>query len=379
MLNLFQPYAGLEELAAIERVFASSWLGTGEQVAAFEHGFAALIGRPPNEVQAVSSCTEGLFQAAAALGLGPGDEVVLPSISFLGAAHAIRGTGAKVVLCDVDPVTLNPTPEHVAQVLTRATRAVLVLHYGGAAGWVEDIAELARQRSLMLIEDAAIGLGSTTGRGTPCGTVGDIGVWSFDAMKLLTTGDGGMIRCSDTGMSERIRTAVRLGVSSSGFGRRNDSPRWWEVDPMTTGRRATMNDIAGAMGVVQLSRLVGFLERRRKIAGVYTAALADLPWLVVPTAQPGAARTFFWIQTAPRLRDRLAAHLLAHGVYSSFRYWPLHRTKLYACDRAFPGADQAAAETLLLPLHQGLSDTEVEAVIDAVHAFRGEFGLTSPR
>jgi aminotransferase len=188
-------------------------------------------------------------------------------------------------------------------------------------------------------------------------------------MKVLTTGDGGMVWCRSDSVAEQIRRSIRLGVGSSGFDRRSAVAGWWKIDPSMIGRRGTMNNLAAAMGCVQLERLSAFLARRCEIAQAYDAALSEIEWLRIPRRGADTAKIFYWVQT--ELRDRLAVHMLDRGIYTSFRYWPLHRTSLYACDRAFPGADQAAAETLLLPLHQGLSDTEVEAVIGAVHAFRG--------
>lgn len=371
MINLFQPSAGDAELAAVRGVFASNWLGTGERVARFERAFGEYIGRPPEEMLAISSCTEGLFQAVAALGLGPGDEVVLPTVSFVGAAHAVRSAGATVVLCDVDPVTLNPTAACVEAALTPATRAVLILHYGGEPGAVAEIAALAEHRSLALVEDAAIGLGSFVGE-RACGTFGDVGVWSFDSMKMLTTGDGGMVWCRARPVADRIHAGIRLGAAASGFDRRLGSKRWWEVDPRAVGRRGTMNDVAGAMGLVQLARLPEFLRRREEVAAAYDEALRDLSWIITPRASaPRAARAFYWVQTPAGVRDDLAAHLLKRDVYTTFRYWPLHRTRMYGSDRAFPEADRAAASTLLLPLHQGLSDSEVESVVAAIGSFGG--------
>jgi dTDP-4-amino-4,6-dideoxygalactose transaminase len=370
MINLFQPNAGDAEVAAVSEAFVSNWLGAGSRAREFERAFGAYVDRPAEEMLSVTSCTEGLFQAMAALRLGPGDDVVLPTISFIGAAHAVRSTGARVVLCDVDPLTLNPTVEDIASALTPGTRAVITLHYGGGAGAAAAIAELARRRSLFLVEDAACGLGTFV-EGQACGTLGDIGVWSFDSMKAMTTGDGGMVWCQDKEIGDRIRASVRLGVGSSGFGRRTDSARWWEIEPEGVGRRSAMNDVAAAIGLVQLGRLPDFLRRRAQIAATYDARLRDLPWLKLPEPQANeTARTFYWVQTAPANRDRLAGHMLERGVYTSFRYWPLHRTRMYAsADGAFPQADTAADSTLMLPLHQGLSGSDVEQVLEAIDAF----------
>jgi len=370
MINLFQPTAGDAELAAIRGAFASNWLGTGPRTAEFETAFATYVGCPAGEFVAITSCTEGLFQAMAALDLGPGDEVVLPTISFIGAAHAVHSTGARIVLCDVDPLTLNPTVEHIADAITPATKAVMLLHYGGGPGSIAEIAALTTRLGVVLVEDAACSLGAFTDE-VACGTFGDIGIWSFDSMKVMTTGDGGMLWCRDPAMADRIRCAVRLGGATTGFSQRSRSSRWWELEPERDGRRAAMNDLTAAMGLVQLGRLPEFLDRRREIAVAYDAALADLPWLVVPESQTRqTARIFYWVQVPAGVRDRLATHLLERDVYASFRYWPLHRTQMYRAAGPFPGADHAAEATLMLPLHQGLSDSEAAQVLAALRAFK---------
>jgi aminotransferase len=369
MINLFQPNLGEAEVKAIREVFTSNWLGPGTRVQAFEQMFAKYIGRPANEFVAVTNCTEALFQAVMALGIGRGDEVILPSVSFVGAAHAVRSSGAQVVLCDVDPATLNPQIEHFRRAITGKTKAGIVLHYGGHAGAVEEIAELAKSRSISLIEDAAIALGSFTNN-KACGTLGELGCWSFDSMKTLSTGDGGMVWTKNPEIAERIRNGVRLGLNASGFHRRTHSRHWWEVEPVAVGRWATMNDLTAALGLVQLERLPRFLCQREEVTARYNAELYDLAWLRLPPPAPTqTARTFYWIQTAPGIRDRLAQYLLQREVYTSFRYWPLHKTQMYSSTEPFPGADLAAASTLLLPLHQGLSDSDVDHVITAVRAF----------
>lgn len=369
MINVFEPSTGDAELAALAAVLDSKWIGCGQGVKAFEAAFGRYIECPADELTAVSCATEGLFHAMPALGIGPGDDVVLPSASFVGAAHAVHATGARVVLSDVDPLTLNPSASDVERALTPATKAVVLLHYGGEPGAVAELAGLLRARSILLIEDAAIGLGSFV-NGRACGTFGDVGVWSFDSMKTLTTGDGGIVWCRSAEHVEAIRRSTMLGGAAAGFARR-EVARWWELDPSSPGRRAIMNDLAAAIGLVQLERLNDFLERREQIAQAYEAGLRELSWLrVQPRSSSTAARSFSWIQTAPELRDHLAQHLLEAGIYTTFKYWPLHRMTLYhRAEHDFPGAERAAASTLLLPLHQGLRDADVERVIQVIHAF----------
>jgi dTDP-4-amino-4,6-dideoxygalactose transaminase len=369
MINVFQPCVGCEELAAIRDVFESSWLGAGPRLTEFERAFASFIGVQSGEVVSISSCTEGLFQAIAGLDLGEDDDVVLSTISFVGAAHAIRAARARIVLCDVDPQTLNPTVEHVARALTRRTKAILILHFGGRPGDVTQIADLASSKSITLIEDAACAVGSSVD-GRACGTLGDIGVWSFDAMKVLVTGDGGMVWARSPELIDKMRMRARLGLAATGHSRAASGLNWWEVEPILAGRRCYMNDIAAAIGLVQLRRLPTLLQRRAEVAAAYNAGLAAITWLRLPPALDShSANYFYWIQVDPGIRGTLASHLLKNDIYTTFRYWPIHRMRLYRSSRPYPGADAAADSTLLLPIHAGLSDADICKVIDSLKSF----------
>jgi len=376
VISVFRPDMGRRELTAVREVFETQWLGSGPRLERFCSDFAALIGVPREELADVSCCTEGLFQILAAIDLKPGDEVILPTVSFIGAAHAIRARGATPVLCDVDPRTLNPSPADIEAVISRRTKAIVVLHFGGHPGEIATIAETARTRGIFLIEDSACAIGATV-NGRMCGTFGDAAVWSFDAMKIVVTGDGGIVRAADPALLSGIRKSVFLGIERSGFAKAQVGAAWWKEDPDCIGRRARMNDLSAAIGIVQLSRLSGFLRRRQAIARRYDRAFADLPWLVGPPRPPAEATSswyFYWIQLDAAHRNRLAHHLLARGIYTTFRYWPLHKMRLYRSPRRFPGADSAAARTLLLPIHQGLSNDEILSVVEAVR----EFETTAP-
>jgi len=371
MIRIFQPTLGKEELAAVAEVFADQWPGPGPRVKHFEQAFAEYMGVEAEQMIAVTSCTEGLFQSVAALGLGPTDEVMLPTVSFIGAAHAIRSIGAKLRLIDVDPTTLNPRIEHFERGLTSQTKAIILLHFGGRLDWIQEIAAFAKSRKILLIEDAACALGGRR-RGISYGTFGDIGLWSFDAMKLLVTGDGGMIRVQDKQLRQKIFDRTHLGGVTPGIqGFREDRAGWWEVNPRDWGRMSFMNDLTAALGLVQLRRVDGFIRRRREIAHMYDTALEQIPWIQSrssPTEE--SIPYFYWIQTATGLRDPLASHLRQQSIYTTFRYWPLHRTSLYRDERSFPGADHAADTTLLLPVHQNLSDSDVVRIVDAVITFK---------
>ncbi|UGY93012.1 DegT/DnrJ/EryC1/StrS family aminotransferase [Streptomyces gobiensis] len=370
MINLFQPQVGDAELAAVGEVFKDRWLGHGPRTKAFEAAFAEHVGVHPEQMIFINSGTAGLFLALESMDLGEGDEVVLPSLSFVAAANAVLARGARPVFCDVDPRTLNPSAEHIERVLTPRTRAVIVLHYGGYPGDVVAIAELCRERGVELIEDAACSVASSVD-GRRAGSFGDAAMWSFDAMKIMVTGDGGMFYARDAERAARARRLAYHGLKQpSGFGHAKVSHRWWELDIPEIGRREIGNDLTAAIGTVQLDRLPELIGRRQAIVALYDDKLSGTKGLLLPPPLPSHHRSsyyFYWVQMDPAIRDEVASELYAAGIYTTFRYAPLHKVPTYrATDAALPGSDHAAERTLCLPLHPGLSDEDVHTVAETV-------------
>ncbi|MEU2228673.1 DegT/DnrJ/EryC1/StrS family aminotransferase [Streptomyces sp. NPDC018347] len=367
MIHLFQPQTGELELAAVAEVFADRWLGHGPRTKAFETEFATHLGVDPAHTIFLNSGTAGLFLALECLDLAEGDEVVLPSLSFLAAANAVVAAGARPVFCDVDPRTLNPTARHIEAALTERTKAVIVLHYGGYPGDIEAIAALCRDRGVPLVEDAACSVDSRVD-GRAVGTFGDLAMWSFDAMKVLVTGDGGMLWVRDPERAARARRLAYHGLAqSSGFGHARVSHRWWELEVPEVGRRVIGNDLTAAIGRVQLGRLPGFTARRRAIVELYDRELAGADGVLTPPPPPAGHESthyFYWVQFADGMRDDIASELLAADIYTTFRYAPLHKVPAYrSADQApLPSSDHAAARTLCLPLHPGLTDDDVRTV-----------------
>lgn len=370
MINVFQPSIGAVELEAVQRVFRSNWVGKGKVTDEFEAAFAKHLGVPRENITSVSCCTEGLFQSIQALGLREGDEVILPTISFVGAANAIAASGAKPVFCDVHPQNLNATVADIEQQLTPRTRAILLLHYGGAPYQLAMIKDLAEKRQIFLIEDAACSVASRSGE-TACGTFGDIGVWSFDAMKILVCGDGAMVYCKDPAMVKKIASSSYLGMNTSSGLASKAEERWWEFEIDTFGRRAVMNDISSAIGLVQLKRLPQFVSHRKDIAYLYDRELKGLSWLTLPpkvSAQDTSSYYLYHVQLEEG-RDKLARFLKEKGIYTTFRYYPLHYVKKYGSTSKLVCAERAAKQTLCIPIHQSLQDEEAHRVVDAIKAF----------
>jgi aminotransferase len=303
MINIFQPTLQHEELEAIKKVFESNWVGKGNITDQFESNFASYIGVNRNLVRSINCCTEGLFQSMNLLNIEPGDEVILPSISFVGAANAIASKKAKPVFCDIDKKTINATVSSIEEKITARTKAVILLHYGGLPCEMDEICQLLHDRGIYLIEDSACSVASRY-KGQACGTFGDLGIWSFDAMKILVTGDGGMIYCKNSSLAQQAEELLYLGLSTkSGLSNKSDT-RWWEFEVSCYGRRAIMNDISSAIGIEQLKKLNDFINRRKSNYDYYDHVFTDFHWLTKPQKIPPYAESsyyLYWIQTQPNL------------------------------------------------------------------------------
>lgn len=375
MINLFQPTLGKEELEEIEKVFKSNWLGKGAYVKDFEIGFAENLKTDSSHFLSTTSCTEAIFLAGDLFKFTSDDEIIVPSISFPSIGSSVLSKGSKIVFCDVDKRTLNVRVEDIKVKITNKTKAVFITHYGGVSCDMDPIIKLCEDNNIKIIEDSACAVRSFY-KGKACGTFGDMGMWSFDSMKTLSTADGGMIYIKDPKLRIEAEELLYLGLpqkQKSGIDSSTDSNNtWWEFEMNSPGRRAIMNNVTAAMGCVQLKKLDSFISRRKEIYNLYYEKLSKLDWLDLPpkeTFENESSYYFFWIQT--KHRDALAKHLLDNGVYSTFRYWPLHKIKLFenfATDK-YPNSEYICQYTLNIPLHQSLSDLDVNKIIELISSF----------
>jgi aminotransferase len=372
MINIYQPSLGKEELQAIEKVFKSNWLGKGNLTEKFTKNLATKIDVDRKNIETCCSCTEALFQSQPLLGIGEGDEVILPSVSFVGAANAIISAGAVPVFCDVDERTLSVRAKHIEEKITSKTKAVLVLHYGGWSCEMDEILSLCKEKNIKVIEDNANSPFSTY-KGKNTGILGDIGTWSFDAMKILVTGDGGLIYCKDENLIEDFQRETYLGLmTNSGYANKAEK-KWWDFDIDRPGRRGILNDITAAIGIEQLKKIDYFLKRRQDIHDYYNEYLQGV---ITPPEYPEymtSSYFMYWIQLENEdKRDRLAKYLKEKGIYTTFRYYPLHMVEYFA----FPGerlknTESLTGKTLCLPIHNGLNDYEVDTIIDTINGWNG--------
>lgn len=376
MIQVFSNTLGAEELQAVEQAFTSRWLGKGRECDAFEREFLAYRGGV-GSMLLTNTCTSAIYIALRALGIGPGDEVIVPTVHFVAVPNAVIDAGARAVFADVDARTLNLLPGEITRLRTPHTKAVFVLHYGGHPCAMETIRLEAD--GLLILEDAANAVSSLY-HGQACGALGDAGVWSFDAMKILVTIDGGALWLKDAGAARRAEMYRYLGLlpqTTSGVeAQKAGAGRWWQFDIGATSGRFISNDVSAAIGRVQLQKLPGFIARRKTIWDTYQREFAGVRELLgvgalelPPEPLPGCTSSYYlyWIQT-PR-RDALAQYLGERGIYTTFRYYPLHLVPFYASGARLTNAEFAGQYTLCLPIHQNLSDDDVARVIEAVRGF----------
>lgn len=371
MLNVFQPDLGEKEVSVVREVFESNWIGKGKRVDKFEESFAEHVGVNKNHILSTNCCSEGLFSSMHLMDIQSGDEVIVPTISFVGAGNAVCVHGSKLVLCDVDPRTLNVRAEDIEKVLTKKSRAILLLHFGGIACEMDEIMQLAEEHHLKVIEDCAAGVCSTY-KGRALGTIGDMGMWSFDAMKILVCGDGACLYFRDSEIRNRAEKWLYFGLETKSGYENNVAQKWWEFEISSFGHRAVMNDMTAAVAQVQLGRLSEFMDRRRRVHEAYTNMLKDVTWIDLPPALKADCKTsyyFYHIQIKNDKRDALARYLKEQGIYTTYRYYPLHRVGAYQASGDFPNADYATEHTLCIPIHQRLNEEDVEKVVQAIKTF----------
>ena len=376
-LPFARPDVGDAEIDAVTRVMRSCWLTTGAETQAFERDLVEYLGGDLHAV-AVNSATAGLHLALEAMGVGPGDEVIAPTLTFTATVEVARYLGADAVLVDVDPVTLNIDPTRIEAAITPRTQAIMPVHYGGLACDMAAILDIAARHGLQVVEDAAHALPSTHG-GTLVGQLPSAAtVFSFYANKTITTGEGGMVVTRDSALAARMRVMRLHGISRDAFDRFTSRVPAWYYEVVAPGFKYNLTDMAAALGRVQLARLPAFLQRRQQLAARYLAELRDLP-LQLPVEAP-AADTHAWhlfvlrLSDAARLtRDELIDRLAAAGIGTSVHYVPLHRQP-YWRDRyglrpeQFPVADRAYQRMFSIPLFTAMSDDEQTRVIAALRA-----------
>ena len=372
-INVMKPWLGEEEVRALTEVIASGWVAQGPRVAQFEREFAGAM--QAEHAIATSNCTTALHLALIVAGVGAGDEVIVPSFSFIATTNAPTYVGARPVFVDVDPVTGNVTAEGVAAMITASTRAVIVVDQGGVPVDLDAIRSVCDPLGIVVIEDAACGAGSTY-RGRPVGAGAVLTAWSFHPRKLLTTGEGGMLTTSNAEWAGRARRLREHAMSVSATDRQASVLAPAE-EYLEVGFNYRMTDMQAAVGIVQLGRLPEIVRRRREIAERYTAALAGVEGLR-PVRDPEWGTSNFqsyWVEVGedyPLDRETLLRHLAEAGVSARRGIMSAHLQPAYGGSPSqrvpLPVSERLTGTTLILPIYHQLEAADQATVIDALLA-----------
>ena len=379
-IPFFRPAITSDELEAVAAVLRSGWLTTGPKTREFEEKFAAFLGGGVEAV-AVNSGTAGLHLAAEACGIGPGDSVIVPTLTFTATAEVIRYLGAEIVLVDVEPGTHVIDLRDAERHLTPSCKAIMPVHFGGLPCDMDAMLDFARRKGLKVIEDAAHALPAHRD-GRLVGTWNsDACIFSFYANKTITTGEGGMLVTRNPEIAARARLMRTHGLNRDAFDRFRKVGASWAYDIVAPGFKYNMTDVASALGVVQLAKAHSFQEQRQKAALRYFAALSGLP-LDFPALPPeGSLHSWHLFpvrihEDARATRDDAIAALTMAGIGTSVHYRPLHEMT-YWKERypwqpgEFAVADRYFAGAVTLPLFPGMTEAEVERVASVLHEVLG--------
>jgi len=367
-IPIMRPWLGVEEQEAAAAAVASGWIAQGPRVAEFEAAFATKLGAA--HAVAVSSCTTALHLALVVAGIDSGDEVVVPSLSFIATANAARYVNATPVFADVDLATANLTPASVEAALTPATRAVIVVDQGGMPADVDAIRALCEPRGISVVEDAACAAGSTY-RGRPVGADARLAAFSFHPRKILTTGEGGMVVTSDDALAERMKLLRQHGMSMSAADRHAAGGAVIE-QYLEVGFNYRMTDIQAAVGIVQLGRLDQVVERRRLLADRYGVGLSGIDGLLLPADPTWGTTNYqsYWVTLPEPIagrRNDLMAVLAEQGISTRRGIMASHLEPAYAGHPHpdLPVTEQLTNGSIILPLFHEMTLEEQDRVIDA--------------
>ena len=368
MIKVSRGCLGDEELAGVREVFDAGYFGLGRAVTEFEAELKRYVGA--EHVVATNTGTSALHLALDALGIGNGDEVILPSLTFVASFQAIAATGATPVPCDVTPDTLLMDVGDAERKITPRTRALMPVHYAGNPCDMEALLKLKEQRGVRIVEDAAHAFGSTY-RGRKAGSFGDVVCFSFDSIKTITCGEGGAVACFDEEMAEVMRRKRVLGINRNANveGSGKESRRKFEV--ATNGFRYHMSSINAAIGLAQLKKADGFIARRREICRRYDQAFGEIRGLqILRVDYREVAPHIYVVRVQDQRRDALMEFLNDADIEAGINYIPNHLHAYFRVEGVtLPETERAYQEILTLPLHCGLSDGDVNCVIGCVQEF----------
>lgn len=367
-IEITRPYLNEFEEKAVAEVIATGWVSQGPKVKEFEDIFANYVGA--KHAIAVTSCTTALHLALSKAGIGFGDEVLVPSLSFIATANSVVHCGATPIFVDIDPETCNINVEKIEKEITSKTKGVIPVHQMGLPADMDAIREISNKYKLIIIEDAACAIGSEY-KGKKIGSHGNLTCFSFHPRKVITTGEGGMITTNDSKIAEELKRYRHQGMSISDLERHKSNQVIIE-SYKKIGYNYRMTDMQAAMGIVQVKKLPEILEKRRLIAQRYDESFSKFSFLYVPKVPLYCKHNYqsYWfeiLENSPVNRNELMQKLLEKDISTRRGIMAIHREPCYSKYRAsLPCTDRITANTILLPLYPSMSDMEIQYVIDGV-------------
>ena len=371
-LPYYKPYIDQNDIDSVTEAMQRGWLTTGPKVKEFEAEFASISGI--RNTIAVNSCTAALQLGLVALGVGPGDEVIMPALTFVAGAECVRGLGADPVFCDVDEHTLCITPETIKPALGPRTKAIIPMHYGGQPGGVREISTFAKPLGIAVLEDAAHATGTLDGGRWP-GFYSNAAAFSFYATKNITSAEGGMLLTNDDGLAEKVRTLSLHGMDRDAW-KRYMKGGTWVYDVIEVGYKCNLPDMTAALGLSQLRKLSALQAERDTLAGLYIEKLKSVPGLKCVANFAAVPDRHSWCVFAVTVdetvscisRDQLLEELRAANIGTSVHFIPTHMFSAY---REMKKTSLAATERIWkgifsLPLYPGMTKSELEDVVTAL-------------
>jgi perosamine synthetase len=366
VIPVFKPAYDNQEIEALREPFSSGWIGLGPKTKEFEEKFARFI--KTKYAVGLNSGTAALHLAMKVLGV-EGGEVITTPITFVSTNHAILYNNATPVFADVEADTLNIDPKEVEKLISKKTKAIVVVHYGGHACDMEPIMELARKHQLKVIEDCAHACGGSY-NGQSTGSIGDMGCFSFHAVKNLACGEGGMITLNDEEQDNRLKSLRWLGITKGTWDRSNNEGYSWFYNVAEVGYKAHMNDIPAVLGLVQLRKLEGLNNRRREIVQMYNAAFSRLNWLKPPVEKSYTRSALHNYVVKVEQRDRFVQYMTEKGISTGVHYYPNHLYPVYKpFYRKLPVAESVWRKIVTLPLFPDLTHSQISYIIETVSGF----------
>ena len=372
MINVFEPQISQDDIDSIVHVLKSKWIGKGSVTKSLEIEFSKLLEVQSEKIVSTNSCTEAAFSIAQYLGSIGKKYAYLPSMSFIGVANAFKANGFELIFLDVDENSCNLEITDIEKINFEDNSVLILNQYNNSSETIVNISDFCKAKNIILIEDAAGAMGAKVSQKS-VGTFGDFGIWSLDAMKTLTAGDLGLIYVSNLEAAKSLRERLYLGLmSESGYEKSGqDFGKWWEFEISGPYRRAITNDISSALALSQLKKLAEKIEHRQLLKARYLQNLIGNQQIQFFNRNINSQIDSAYIMPLKVLRNRddLAIFLKEQGIYTTFRYFPLHHVKFYKEDIHAPVTEILAQQLLLVPLHNGMELSTVDFICAKIEEF----------